>query len=523
MFIKKILLFIIFFTFYGSVFWLDVSPKIEKAYSKIFTKINLKSTDKLKLESLLKLKSKIELVAKSNKYKNNSKIINVLAQVTYLNNKAITLLQKKLILNNIKEQKKVETVEDINTEFVNYENEFKNEKTERKKIIDLYEYTKLFKNISYTKNHIFLENGVWKAYVVKEYSYFENNLKITSKDLIHNNIDVNKALIFVTEKNTVWFVHNPKKVTLISDYIIKDVENKYYLLWEILDDVKNAPNIDYDKTFLEIKEIVKKFNLKINDKSKILNIYNYVLKNVKYSPIIDFKNYKIFSWIETFKNNDWVCEGYAKLMVYMLMFAWINDVEAIRWYVIDASDFPDVWHAWVRVWDRFFDPTFDDPVWAISDKNYSSYKYFNLPKDLFYTNRFDQESLPDDIKIYSLEKRKKIILDNLFKISTKYKNEDYKLLDIFKFKKKYKINYSEKISLSNLWKILPLRKVDNFRINDNWNSKQITKLSYYSLEKFNFEAFFEQIDYDLDWYYFLDWVDKDWNRSYKLGYDIELQ
>jgi len=30
--------------------------------------------------------------------------------------------------------------------------------------------------------------------------------------------------------------------------------------------------------------------------------------------------------------------------------------------VIDAADFPNIGHAWLRIDDKYYDPTFDDPV-----------------------------------------------------------------------------------------------------------------------------------------------------------------
>jgi hypothetical protein len=207
-------------------------------------------------------------------------------------------------------------------------------------------------------------------------------------------------------------------------------------------------------------------------------------------------------------------------MTYMLMFAWINDVEVIRWYVIDAQDFPDVWHAWVRIWGKYYDPTFDDPVWAIENKKAKDYKYFNLPEDLFYTNRYNEKQLPESIKTLSLEKRKKLILQNIYSISEKYKDSDYKLLKLIKFKKNHNIRYDEKITLVNFSKIIPKRSVSNFNFIENWVKKRIIRLSFYSIDTFDLEILLEQLDYNLNWYYFFEWYDKDWESFYRLGYNV---
>jgi len=86
---------------------------------------------------------------------------------------------------------------------------------------------------------------------------------------------------------------------------------------------------------------------------------------------------------------------------------------------------------------------------------------------LFYTNRYDELELPEYVKSLSLADRKKLIQKNLHNLLTKYKNSDYKLLDLLKIKNKYNIAYDEKITLNNFSKILPLRNVTNFSYFEN--------------------------------------------------------
>jgi hypothetical protein len=120
-----------------------------------------------------------------------------------------------------------------------------------------------------------------------------------------------------------------------------------------------------------------------------------------------------------------------------------------------------------------------------------------LPRDLFHTNRYDQKNLPEYIKELSLEARRNIILDNLNNISNKYKDSDYKLLKLIKFKKKYNIKYDEKITLDNFNKALPNYSVSNFSFFQNVTKKEILKLKYYNIDNFDLELLLEQINYDL--------------------------
>jgi len=87
----------------------------------------------------------------------------------------------------------------------------------------------------------------------------------------------------------------------------------------------------------------------MNQEEKIQSIYAWILENISYSSDVRLDDEKIFSGVETFKNNEGVCTGYTKLMLYMLFYAGIYDVEVIRGHVIDAADFPQIGHAWVRI------------------------------------------------------------------------------------------------------------------------------------------------------------------------------
>lgn len=517
---KSLIIFILFFSLINISFWIYIPPKTQIIYDKLFVKLEKKNDLENTQKSLLNLKSKIISLKNYKKYKNNKRIIKLFNEVLYLNDEKIKEIRKIIILNNLKKDIKINNTKEKIWENKNYTKKYELEKIRRKSIIDKYDYSKYFKNISYTKNNIFLEDWIWKAYRFKRYSFFPTNLSITHKDLVFNWVDVNTDLLFVTDDNTLWFVRNPTKINLVSDEIIKNIDNKYYFLEEILDDVKKSWIKSYDSYFLDLKEKTEKITNNLSDSSKIQNIYNYILNNISYSEAIDFDNYRIFSWIETFKNNSWVCEWYAKLMSYMLMFAWINDVETIRWYVIDAEDFPDIWHAWVRIWNRYYDPTFDDPIWATSSKSFLDYKYFNLPKDLFYTNRYDFKDIPENIKKLSLEDRKRIILNNLNKVSNKYKNENYKLLKLLNFKKEHNIKYDEKITLENFNKILNTYDLYDFNFTKNWKNIKILKFKYYDVDILDLEFLIEQLDYNLDWYYLFKWYDNKGWFNYILAYDI---
>jgi len=202
----------------------------------------------------------------------------------------------------------------------------------------------------------------------------------------------------------------------------------------------------------------------------------------------------------------------------MLSFAWVSDVRVIKWNVLDAPDFPNIGHAWVQIGYRFYDPTFDDPVWALKTKSYSDYKYFALPKDLFYTNRYNFWTLPSYLKSESIEARKNFINKNLSKLSSKYKNNNYLLLKPFDFRNNNNIAYNEQISIDKLKEILPYYEVNDNKIIENNEEKVISDLKFYTVNNTNVENLLDQIKYNLNWYKLLKWD----NWSYRLAYKLYL-
>jgi hypothetical protein len=83
---------------------------------------------------------------------------------------------------------------------------------------------------------------------------------------------------------------------LISDDIINDISNKYYFLHLLKDDVSQVKySINYDENFIDLKNQTKNIIYNLSEQSKIRNIYNFILKRLTYSSVVNFNNYKIFS------------------------------------------------------------------------------------------------------------------------------------------------------------------------------------------------------------------------------------
>lgn len=376
-----------------------------------------------------------------------------------------------------------------------------------------------FRYFSYNDEHIFLENWIWYTYKFDEVLFFTKWKIITIDSLKASNINANKSLVILNEDSSLWFVNNYTKVKLISDDIIYGIPDKFNFLKEIKDDKKKI-TFESDSSFITLKKLTKNITNWKNESEKIKLIYNYILKNIEYNVNFSLNDDKIFSWIDTFQNKSWVCEGYAKVLLYMINFAWINDSEVIRWDVLDAQDFPQIWHAWVKIRDKYYDPTFDDPIGQVKTLGYSEYKYFWLPYDLFYTNRYAYGKLPSYLKTESLEYRTNFINKRLSPLVEKYKNSNYNILKPFIFKLDNWIDINKSLNIEDLKKIIKYYEVNNLKFTENGITKSIESLMYYVIDDSKTDSLIEQINYNIDGYYLFKWKLDNWTYEYRLAYDV---
>ncbi len=378
-----------------------------------------------------------------------------------------------------------------------------------------------FENISQNPDHIFLKDWVWYAYYFKSHLAFPKGVEITNADLDYNWIDPDYSFVFLRDDNSLWFVKQYKIVRLIPDSLIYWIAWKYSFLQELKDDKKE---LDYktDNSFIELRQKTIKLTKNKTKEARLQTIYRYILSNIQYTQDLNLNDYKIFSGIDTYKNKDWVCEWYAKLFTYMLSFANIHDSEVIRWFVIDAEDFPNVWHAWVRIWNNYYDPTFDDPEWLTETKTFKEYSYYKLPKDLFYTNRYIDSELPEELKTYNKEQIKDHIRKRLAPMVVKYKDFWYNLLVPYIFRLKHWIILDKQIVAQDLEKIMWSFEVKDFKFTKGGRTKIIQSLNYYSIRTIgDTESILDQINYDLTWYYLFKWDLGNWKYEYRLWYDIK--
>jgi hypothetical protein len=246
----------------------------------------------------------------------------------------------------------------------------------------------------------------------------------------------------------------------------------------------------------------------------------------------DLKNKDTFSWIITYKNKTWVCEWYVNLMIYMLLFAGIKDIEDIDGWVTNSKYFFKIWHSWLRIWKYYYDPTFDDPIiiWKkeenLNQDKEKKYKYFKLPKDLIYADRYNFSYLPENMKNLSLEEREDIVKNNFYNLALKYKDNDYELLKVYYFRVKYNLKYNEKITKDILKEIMPYYEVYNTTqsILINNKLKYIKQLEYIKIgENENLELILESNNFDIEWMYILKWNFWYNQYEYRLWYNLKIR
>jgi len=274
---------------------------------------------------------------------------------------------------------------------------------------------------------------------------------------------------------------------------------------------------DYEEILTKINNETLKLTTNLNtDEEKIKAIYDWIIKNIDYYKNYSDWNKSVFSWILTFENKTWVCDWYTKLFSYMLSFAGVNDVEIIRWYAIDSLDFPSFWHAWIRIWENYYDPTFDDPIWGDSE---DLYMYYSIPKELISSNRFEWFIISEDLKNKSLNEREKIVLKNMHTLYKDY--QDYTLMSKIKNRIFLWLDYSDNLTIDKLSKSMKFYTVsNNSYMDDDLKLYNIKSLNYYAVTDENIEKILLSLNYDISNKILFKWYDKDWKISYRLAYNI---
>lgn len=372
-------------------------------------------------------------------------------------------------------------------------------------------------------NSYHINNWTLYGYNFSSYSVFLDEYWVYLSDLQKWGVDISKTL-FIKNKDKYYFATKFIKTKVVDISLIPD-KNREEFIYNIVDDTKF---ISFDTTSIlkDIKEITISLTEGKTESEKIKIIYDYITSQIKYyEKFIDW-NKEVFSWVLTYKNNTWVCDWYTKLFLYMLSYAWIDDVKVLRWFVYDNIIFPDYWHAWVSIWNSYYDITFDDPVW--DQTNYQK-KFYDIPYDIFYTNRFDWFEISKDLLNLTLKERKQLRMKNLYSLYDKYKINNYKILEDIWKRIDFWINYDEEINIETLKKIFPYYTVyNNVMSDEKWNLIN-TYLSwyYYNLKDwtldYSFILYLDKTKIDLFNSFLLKWYKEDGSYEYRLTSNLKFK
>jgi hypothetical protein len=482
---------------------------IHSIYS-VSAEINTNNDLKIKVEKIFST-----FIQRSEKKQSKTKVL-----------KKISALEEKItkVIDNKKLSDKSFTIYNTLLESSReYISDYEYYQQEIKKNIILWNHniSKDFSKKIINKDEIFLENWIWYTYYFTWYLGFPKDVTPNKTDLEYNNISVKNDLLYLSDAWLV-FVKDYKKIKLISDNIIYWIPNKNQFLKEVRDDKYHIQN-ETDNDFIKLKIISKNLTKNAENKQEKIDIlYNYILENVSYTQPIDLKNKKIFSWIQTYKNKDGVCEWYVKYFQYLLQFSGIKDVKSLRWYVVDAQDYPQIWHAWTKIGDNYYDPTFDDPIGQTETKKKSDYYYYKLPQDLFYTNRYDYWTTNTTLEKSPLTYREQYIKKNLVDVFTKYKNSDYNILKELNFRNEYWFDMYQDISIDSLKDNFWYIKVNNFKFIEDWINKNIKKYNFFTIKNNeDIRVILRQLNYDLSDHKLLEWKDVDGSIYYRLWFNIQ--
>lgn len=339
----------------------------------------------------------------------------------------------------------------------------------------------------HTKTHDFYDLDKWYIswhneyynYKFDKYYYLEDKYGLW-QDVVNGKKLSELLLVKMWDKYVFADVYERQKIA--NKKYIKDLKNRGYILKSMSErawNTYNAWEVDsvIEEIYLDTQKVIKGLASK---EEKIKAIYAFVLDRVEYDVKgLNEWDKRVYSGLETYKRRAWVCDWYTRLMAIMLSFAWIYDFELKRWYPIADENFLKIGHAWLKIWDKYYDPTFDDPIGIKESRSFSEYQYFALPKDLYYIDRTDWlDTAPLLLRAKSLKAREEYVAKKYFSYIDK-KWSDFRLLKYYNNLKLLGVNSEGELTTSNLANIF--KKADFM-----WNKlyidwKRVSSYKYFTI------------------------------------------
>lgn len=367
------------------------------------------------------------------------------------------------------------------------------------------------------------KKGYYVWYLFEKYRFYEDVYGVYDTQIETSGFDRSKTFLYIDAQGRYNFVTDYTQRQLLPVSLLYGISQKQNMLRYILADAKHIPS-DITKNMQAVSELARNIPKGKTREETLENIYAWILENISYTQIVDLKNTQMFSAWEALKVWNGVCTAYARLMSYLLLYHNFYDVETIEGYVIDAPDFPQIGHAWVRMGERYFDPTFDDPIGIQVTRTPDQYRYFDLPKDIFYANRFHYEDLPESFKNANKAQISQYIFNILSNLQSKYESEtsDYLVFAPVIFRKNYALSANTLITpelLASKLGSYPVAK-NTFTYQKNGKDILISWLKYYTLTSENTQAILDTLNYDIADMTLFDWELVDGTREWRLAYEL---
>ena len=232
----------------------------------------------------------------------------------------------------------------------------------------------------------------WRSYLYKHIK--SASLKNNTANFYNDKVDISwddiKKYSLINDKtNNSFYLWIIEKYDIGESSLYNNLANRDDILYIVASNLYWWKSFDLD-TFSKIKATTDEITKgKITKDDKIKVIYDYIIDNVAYdydalerdkwlTDMSKISNVEPYSGFWAFKNKKAVCNGYIELMYFMLSFAGVNDIEKIDGRV---TTYQVIWqnHTWLRVGDKYYDPTFDDGL--------SARKYYWLSKDVMLWDR----------------------------------------------------------------------------------------------------------------------------------------
>lgn len=290
------------------------------------------------------------------------------------------------------------------------------------------------------------------VYFMWKISFYEMNDIKSIENIQQSNLKWKRIMFIITNKNQYWILgiednqyssNNCTKLTQLSAKLLRwnfwmksAYLNNTILLWKWWNELgcyvynniiylpetklSNSDAIFLNKNQNQVEKIYNSIPQSKIFKSKVWNsikwIYDYIMIKSEYdydalaNAQIDNQWTDLATWpwwVNAFFN--WkkiVCDWYTKvfiLFVNMLWYKWERVVWKIQPIEKSELNVPWILHSWVKIWNYYFDPTFDDK----DDWTYWA-DYFAKNKTCFNLNHYTTWWILFD----TIEKRYNYILQN---------------------------------------------------------------------------------------------------------------